>query len=425
MQLGSLPVATYFETYAVMTDEVVVRGFLMGVTHLGRCLVNLTAEGPGNRTSIGNGSSERIYDLKKQQSWAYETPVVDLGVDEDVLATITEYKGDEGMTEYERLLRRMTPQQRALQKMWTLHCISLAQLAIKHGEQGSGGTADSPDVSRKRNTLYDHINRVAREAEEAKMFGMLPLPPVEVEEDSVFFGLDDYVQMNEMKMPRLRADDTLEKLAMAANQRGGAGISGRVSTVRATVSIPPSQLTSDVEDEEEQEEDMALGQKKPVAPVEAANEAVAQPEAQAQPTTTAPANAAGTAARPVASKAEKAKAKAAAAKAAGQPAPPKPKKEKVFGPCLDGCGEQVTGRFKMGHDAKLKSLLMKVERGELDQTAIPEPAQPYVKVKKGGMEVQKVEGKDVRIQTYQLTKAPVRIPGRTDVEYVEKLDDGR
>lgn len=45
-------------------------------------------------------------------------------------------------------------------------------------------------------------------------------------------------------------------------------------------------------------------------------------------------------------------------------------------PCLCGCGRVVmSGRnFLPGHDAKLKSVLLKVERGELDESAIPEQA---------------------------------------------------
>jgi hypothetical protein len=45
-------------------------------------------------------------------------------------------------------------------------------------------------------------------------------------------------------------------------------------------------------------------------------------------------------------------------------------------PCLCGCGQVVmSGRnFLPGHDAKLKSVLLKVEKGELDESAIPEQA---------------------------------------------------
>jgi hypothetical protein len=45
-------------------------------------------------------------------------------------------------------------------------------------------------------------------------------------------------------------------------------------------------------------------------------------------------------------------------------------------PCLCGCGRMVmSGRnFLPGHDTKLKSVLLKVEKGELDESAIPEQA---------------------------------------------------
>lgn len=120
---------------------------------------------------------------------------------------------------------------------------------------------------------------------------------------------------------------------------------------------------------------------------------------------------------------QKAKAKAAAAKqtsGASTPAPAKEKKApKPLNDCLDGCGAKVKGRFAMGHDAKLKSLILKIERGDEARDTIPEVAQPYVSFVKGETEVQKIDGKDVKVQLYNCTKAPVRFPGRSDIEYAE------
>lgn len=44
--------------------------------------------------------------------------------------------------------------------------------------------------------------------------------------------------------------------------------------------------------------------------------------------------------------------------------------------CLCGCGEQVSRRFRQGHDARLKGVLLRVARGEEEPGAIPEIARP-------------------------------------------------
>jgi hypothetical protein len=46
--------------------------------------------------------------------------------------------------------------------------------------------------------------------------------------------------------------------------------------------------------------------------------------------------------------------------------------------CLCGCGAEVSGRFAQGHDAKLKSVLLKVARHEAGPPAIPEEALPHL-----------------------------------------------
>lgn len=83
-------------------------------------------------------------------------------------------------------------------------------------------------------------------------------------------------------------------------------------------------------------------------------------------------------------------------------------------PCLDGCGEMVAGNFRMGHDAKLKSLILKIERGEEDQSVIPEIAQDLIKFKKGELVTERnSEGKEIsKTQEWICTAAPVKFPGR-------------
>lgn len=60
---------------------------------------------------------------------------------------------------------------------------------------------------------------------------------------------------------------------------------------------------------------------------------------------------------------------AKAPKAAGEK---KPRTKKApQNPCHDGCGALVRGKFKQGHDATYKSLVLKVEREELKQSDLP------------------------------------------------------
>lgn len=120
-----------------------------------------------------------------------------------------------------------------------------------------------------------------------------------------------------------------------------------------------------------------------------------------------------------------AKAKALAEKKAsgavagnGKPKAVRVKKEKEMRPCLDGCGTEVPGNFKMGHDAKLKSLILKVERGEAEQKDIPEIAQDLITFKKGEVAIEKDAKGNTKskVQQYVVTKAPVRFPGRPDIQ---------
>jgi hypothetical protein len=110
------------------------------------------------------------------------------------------------------------------------------------------------------------------------------------------------------------------------------------------------------------------------------------------------------------SKAEKLKAQQAAAKAGAKAKgatavkiAPKAKKMVTLGPCLDGCGANVAAKFAPGHDAKLKSLILKIERGDEPMQAVAEmPAAAYLKFKKGPVmpsERWQDEGADVPVHS--------------------------
>lgn len=87
------------------------------------------------------------------------------------------------------------------------------------------------------------------------------------------------------------------------------------------------------------------------------------------------------------------KAKGKLEKAAKADAPKVAKVAKTLNKCHDGCGESVKGNFKQGHDARYKSLILQVQREELDATKLPKymtehggvDGQPlvFVKVKDG------------------------------------------
>lgn len=114
--------------------------------------------------------------------------------------------------------------------------------------------------------------------------------------------------------------------------------------------------------------------------------------------------------------ARKAAVKAAKAeeKAAKPPKAPREKKEKTLNPCLDGCGQMVGGKFAPGHDAKLKSLIYKIERGDEPVSAIPEVSAKLVKFAKGEMAVKKDDAGKVlsKTQLYVCTDSPVKLTGR-------------
>lgn len=103
---------------------------------------------------------------------------------------------------------------------------------------------------------------------------------------------------------------------------------------------------------------------------------------------------------------------AGAAKAAKTSTPKVAKEPKPLNDCLDGCGAKVKGNFAMGHDAKLKSLILKVERGEKAQSEIPDVAQDLIKFRKGEVMEEVIDGKKVRTQLFECTQSPVKLPGR-------------
>lgn len=101
---------------------------------------------------------------------------------------------------------------------------------------------------------------------------------------------------------------------------------------------------------------------------------------------------------------------------------PRPKKSHELRPCLDGCGQMVSGKFWMGHDAKLKSLILKVERGEEPVSNIPDVVQDLVKFKRGDIEeIRDSKGTLMgKVQTMVCTAAPVKFPGRSDIQFTER-----
>lgn len=109
------------------------------------------------------------------------------------------------------------------------------------------------------------------------------------------------------------------------------------------------------------------------------------------------------------------------AKKAAAPAKPvkvaKEKKADATADCLCGCGLETGGLFRPGHDAKVKGLLYKVERGELAFEELPVDVQPLVKM--AGRKA--TAGKDD--SDYRVVQSPVKFPGREDVKLVGR--DGK
>lgn len=112
-----------------------------------------------------------------------------------------------------------------------------------------------------------------------------------------------------------------------------------------------------------------------------------------------------------------AKADAAAVKALKAKSDPKPKAEKKLPTtqdCLCGCGLETGGKFRPGHDARVKGWLSQVEKGKFPGgfDALPETLKPHVKF--GGSA--KTAG--TPNQTYRILESPVKFPGRTDIKVI-------
>jgi len=80
------------------------------------------------------------------------------------------------------------------------------------------------------------------------------------------------------------------------------------------------------------------------------------------------------------------------------------KKQRSSHNCLCGCGGETLSLFAPGHDARVKGIILKVERGQMKTDEVPETVQPFVRYKgKWGTD------------GYVLTAAPVKISGRPEV----------
>ena len=119
----------------------------------------------------------------------------------------------------------------------------------------------------------------------------------------------------------------------------------------------------------------------PAKPKAVAQPAVAAPKSSAVAQPTLGKNAVANKERLAANAEKKAEAKAAK--------PPVVKKEKELRACACGCTHEgqpvmVAGYFAQGHDARFKSWMIKIERGEMKVTDLPEVVQQAYKfVKKG------------------------------------------
>lgn len=105
--------------------------------------------------------------------------------------------------------------------------------------------------------------------------------------------------------------------------------------------------------------------------------------------------------------------KRAAAKAAKPAKAPREKKLQTMNTCLCGCNSECGGTFAPGHDARVKGMLYKVERGELPYADLPEILKPHVKF--AGRAA--TAGKDT--SDYRIVQAPVKFPGRDDIKVIK------
>lgn len=116
------------------------------------------------------------------------------------------------------------------------------------------------------------------------------------------------------------------------------------------------------------------------------------------------------AAAPSADKAAVAKLKATPKK--GEAKVAKAKKLPSTQNCLCGCQLETGGKFRPGHDARVKGWLKEVEMGKKKLSELPEPVQAVVKFA-GKAATAGKEGSD-----YRIVQSPVKFPGRDDIKVV-------
>jgi hypothetical protein len=359
MELASLPLGSKFRLLPFEGKPYRDDGYLLDVT-AGRCVVYLES-------------------LEGRTSLAHETPVASLGVDEDILAAIQEEQAAQMSKKTTRAKADADADAATSTDAATMEQGgSMAPAAPvlpdnpKHRaiivrwnfQVKQLNTALDTENEAKAESARDSLNRIAAEAE--ALGCTLPRADGLAQDDPVFVGMDSLFAATPAQAQ--------------AKHLGSTGSAPGKSTQGGGT------MTTSTKQKNEQD-----------VPAPGSNAAAKASKAKA--IAAAKKQTAGTAA--VATKA------------------PRVKKEKVLRECLDGCGEMVGGRFKMGHDAKLKSLILKIERGDEPLTALPDIAKAHVKFVKGETEVQKVDGKDVKVQLYNCTQAPVRFPGRDDIAYSE------
>lgn len=91
-----------------------------------------------------------------------------------------------------------------------------------------------------------------------------------------------------------------------------------------------------------------------------------------------------------------------------------PKKKEPH-PCLCGCGRMTNATFFPGDDAKLKSLILKIERGDEPMDKIPEHLRDKIKFKEHEritVKAKSKDGVDSSYMTYVCVEAPVKLPAR-------------
>jgi hypothetical protein len=475
VELGSLDLGSYFHVWGT-NGRRLVSGYLMDRT-VSCCYVLPTSETDDNIQGP-EGELRRVVRLGETIDWASDSPVEFVEVDPEVRAGIMEAKSERerrrqgyaenkqeqvpgvpemqadnrmevgssavgtqeiaaGSVPPERLRGSGTgvvrtsshrapeeggrivmslqlsddPRMRAIQVRWSFQ---VKQLSI--GLQ----TGNLPKTTTARQTLKAIVEQAVEQ-------GVLSLPPIPeyVEDDPVFDELRKYI----VARPN-EGVGTVKSLGVQVGKQHGGSQEGLYKRVTAVSSIPAEQLKDDVEREQSDDEGesvMALSAKKGTA---AGATALVEPDEETVELETGTEEAVNGAGQTPAqasgpSKAERLKAQQAAAKAGAKAKgatavkiAPKAKKVVTLGPCLDGCGANVAAKFAPGHDAKLKSLILKIERGDEPMQAVAEmPAAAYLKFKKGPV-MPSDDGK-TKVQTYLCTQAPVRLQGRDDVKFVE------